>query len=59
MDCLLFRHGIAVDREDWDGQEAQRPLTPTGEERTRESAVGLRRLGIAPSETGLPLFQSA
>lgn len=49
MDCLLFRHGIAVDREDWDGQEAERPLTPKGEERTREAAVGLRRLGIAPT----------
>ena len=49
MDCLLFRHGVAVEREDWDGQEAERPLTPKGAEKAREAAVGLRRLDIAPT----------
>jgi len=49
MDCLLFRHGIAVEREDWDGQEAERPLTPKGAEKARQAAVGLRRLDIAPT----------
>lgn len=49
MDCLLFRHGIAVEREDWEGQEAERPLTRKGAEKAREAAVGLRRLDIAPT----------
>lgn len=49
MDCVLIRHGIAVEREDWKGQESQRPLTPRGVERTREAASGLRRLDLAPT----------
>jgi len=49
MDCVLIRHGIAVDREDWKGQEAQRPLTPKGIERTREVVTGLLRLELAPT----------
>jgi len=49
MDCILLRHGIAVDREDWKGQEAQRPLTPKGTEKTREVVSGLCRLGLAPT----------
>lgn len=49
MDCVLIRHGIAVEREDWKGQESQRPLTPKGLERTREAASGLRRLDLAPT----------
>jgi len=49
MDCLLFRHGIAVEREDWNGQEAERPLTRKGADKTREAAVGLRRLDVAPT----------
>lgn len=49
MDCLLFRHGIAVDQEDWEGEEALRPLTPKGIGKTRDAATGLRRLGLAPT----------
>ncbi len=49
MDCILFRHGIAVDREDWDGEEAQRPLTREGEEKTHQAAAGLLRLDIVPT----------
>jgi phosphohistidine phosphatase len=49
MDCILLRHGIAVDREDWKGQEAQRPLTPKGTEKTREVVSGLCRLELAPT----------
>lgn len=49
MDCLLFRHGIAVDREKWDGLEAQRPLTSKGAEKTREAAAGLLRLSVFPT----------
>jgi phosphohistidine phosphatase len=49
MDCILFRHGIAVDREEWEGQEEERPLTRKGVERTREAASGLLRLGVTPA----------
>ncbi|MBI5854827.1 MAG: histidine phosphatase family protein [Nitrospirae bacterium] len=49
MKCVLFRHGIAVDREEWKGEEAQRPLTPKGEKRAKEAAEGLLRLTIAPT----------
>lgn len=50
MDCLLFRHGIAVDREDWDGPEPERPLTAKGAERTRQAAKGLARLDVVPTQ---------
>jgi phosphohistidine phosphatase len=49
MECVLFRHGIAVDREGWSGAEADRPLTAKGAEKTREAAAGLRNLGLAPT----------
>lgn len=48
MDCLLFRHGIAADREAWDGPDADRPLVPRGIEKTRKAAGGLRRLDVMP-----------
>lgn len=49
MELLLFRHGIAIDREDPDcPPEEQRQLTPEGEQRTRESALGLKALGLRP-----------
>jgi phosphohistidine phosphatase len=49
MDCILFRHGIAVDPGEWGGPDAQRPLTAKGIEKTRAAAVGLRNLGIKPT----------
>jgi phosphohistidine phosphatase len=49
MDCILFRHGIAVDREEWEGLDEERPLTRKGVERTREVAAGLVRLGVSPT----------
>jgi phosphohistidine phosphatase len=49
MKCVLFRHGIAVNREEWDGEEAQRPLTAKGSKRTREAAEGLLRLKVPPT----------
>lgn len=49
MLIYLVRHGIAIDREDPNcPPEPERHLTPKGMERTRESARGLRKLGIAP-----------
>lgn len=48
MDCILFRHGVAADREAWDGPDADRPLVPRGIEKTRKAAGGLRRLEVMP-----------
>jgi phosphohistidine phosphatase len=49
MDCILFRHGIAVEPQEWDGPEARRPLTAKGAEKVREAAQGLLRLDIEPT----------
>jgi len=49
MDCLLFRHGIAVAREEWEGKDVDRPLTERGKQRVREVAAGLRRLAMRPT----------
>lgn len=49
MDCILVRHGIAVEPAEWTGVEADRPLTEKGIRRVREAAAGLAALGIAPT----------
>ena len=49
MDCVLFRHGIAVEREEWEGDESRRPLTPKGIKRAREAAMGLASLDLQPT----------
>lgn len=49
MDCLLFRHGIAHDREEWQGNDHDRPLTAKGVVRTRQSSKGLLTLGLMPT----------
>jgi phosphohistidine phosphatase len=49
MDCLLMRHGIAVESEKWDGSEETRPLTKKGEKRTRHAAAGLAALHCKPT----------
>ena len=49
MECILFRHGLAVDREKWDGADGQRPLTIKGAEKTRQAAAGLLDLDVTPS----------
>jgi phosphohistidine phosphatase len=46
---LLFRHGIAVDSEKWDGSEENRPLTEKGKKRARQAAAGLAVLGFKPT----------
>jgi phosphohistidine phosphatase len=49
MHCVLLRHGIAVDREEWKGNETDRPLSEKGIKRTGQVARGLVALGIAPT----------
>ena len=48
MDVILFRHGIAVDPENWKGDDATRPLTSEGSVRTKQGAHGLSRLKVQP-----------
>ncbi len=49
MECILFRHGIAVERTDWDGEESLRPLTPEGKTKTRKALAGIHRFGVRPT----------
>ena len=49
MNCLLLRHGIAVEREEWKGPDGDRPLTEKGKQRVREVAAGLNRLEVQPT----------
>ena len=48
MDVILFRHGIAVDAANWKGDDATRPLTADGADRTKQGAHGLYRLKVQP-----------
>ncbi|MYG40313.1 MAG: hypothetical protein F4201_05805 [Nitrospira sp. SB0677_bin_15] len=50
MDCILFRHGIAVDWQDWQREDRSRPLTDEGIEKTRKAAKGLVRLRVTPTQ---------
>ncbi|MGD9851551.1 MAG: histidine phosphatase family protein [Nitrospirales bacterium] len=49
MQCLLFRHGIAVSPHDWQGSELSRPLTKEGITKTQKAAEGLQHLGMRPT----------
>lgn len=49
MNCVLFRHGIAVERDEWEGLEADRPLTERGAKRVAQVAAGLNRLDVQPT----------
>ena len=49
MDCLLMRHGIAVERDEWHGADGDRPLTERGAKRVVQAVGGLGRLGVQPT----------
>ena len=49
MDCVLLRHGIAVERDEWEGSDADRPLTERGAKRVAQVADGLSRLDVQPT----------
>ena len=46
MDCVLLRHGIAVERDEWEGPDGDSPLTECGAKRVAQAAVGLSRLDV-------------
>ena len=49
MDCVLLRHGIAVEQDEWEGSDADRPLTERGAKRVMQVAAGLTRLDVRPT----------
>ncbi len=48
MELVFLRHGVAADREEWKGDEADRPLTAEGADRTKDVVRGLRTLKVRP-----------
>jgi phosphohistidine phosphatase len=46
MELFLIRHGIAVEATEFDGEDAERPLTKAGIVKTTKIAKQLRKLGI-------------
>jgi phosphohistidine phosphatase len=49
MNCVLLRHGIAVERDEWEGSDGDRPLTERGAKRVAQAAAGLSRLDVQPT----------
>ncbi|MGH7221537.1 MAG: SixA phosphatase family protein [Nitrospiraceae bacterium] len=49
MDCVLLRHGIAVERDEWEGKDVDRPLTDRGAKRVAQVAAGLNQLDVQPT----------
>lgn len=49
MDCLFFRHGIAIERQGWKGRDEDRPLTEKGAARTLQAGQGLLNLRLTPT----------
>ncbi|MCY3023821.1 MAG: phosphohistidine phosphatase SixA [Planctomycetota bacterium] len=45
MQLYLLRHGIACEAAEWHGDDASRPLTDEGRERTKEVVEALRKQG--------------
>ena len=49
MNCILVRHGIAADRDEWEGSDADRSLTKKGAIRVAQVAAGLKWLEVEPT----------
>jgi len=49
MRLYFLRHGRAVARDEWGGDDAQRPLTEDGVELVRAEADSLRRMALDPT----------
>jgi phosphohistidine phosphatase len=46
MELYFLRHGLASEREEWTGDDLQRPLTEEGKERMRREATTMAKLGL-------------
>ncbi|SPP66227.1 SixA phosphatase family protein [Nitrospira lenta] len=49
MDCVLMRHGIAVEIGEWSDRDETRPLTDQGRKKVRQVAKGLAAMELAPT----------
>src|SRR5947209_5472920 len=48
MKVYFLRHGIAVESDEWNGSEFDRPLTGEGCERMQREAKAMAKLDLAP-----------
>ena len=48
MKLYLLRHGIAADRDEFSGSDAERPLTSEGRKSMEREAKGMEELGVCP-----------
>lgn len=48
MRCYFLRHGIAAERDEWQGSDFDRPLTAHGRERMAREAKAMAELGLEP-----------
>ncbi len=46
MRCYFLRHGVAVDPDQWEGDDADRPLTAEGKERMAREAKTIAELSL-------------
>lgn len=44
IEVVVVRHGIAAERDEWDGDDFDRPLTDKGKARMERAALGLHRI---------------
>ncbi len=47
MKLYFLRHGQAMDRQEWKGNDSERPLTEEGKERMQRAAATIARLDLA------------
>lgn len=47
MELFLLRHAIAAEREHFDGNDSERPLTSDGEKKMRQIAKGMQALHLS------------
>ncbi len=47
MELYLVRHGVAANRSEWQGNDADRPLTQEGREEMQRVAAAIAKLGLA------------
>lgn len=48
MKLYMLRHGIAADRDEFGGSDAERPLTSEGRKCMEREAKGMEELGVRP-----------
>lgn len=48
MKIFFLRHGLAADREDWKGDDSDRPLTEQGRARMKQEAEAFAKLELEP-----------